>query len=105
MECPNCKADNSEAKRFCTTCGSPLGTLCRRCGKIGKLEDKYCGECGMTLSASPNEHLFKRAPQTGATKQYMPDEIEELLQMRKQVVDEQSASERVTQNDIDSIFN
>ena len=72
---------------------------------MGRLEDKYCGECGLTLSASPNEHLFKRTPQMGATKQYMLDEIEELLLLRKQTRNEEAASQRVTQNDIDSIFN
>jgi len=105
MECPNCKSVNGETKRFCTACGTPLGTICRRCGKMGRPEDKFCGECGMTTSSSPNEHLFKRAPQMGATKQYMPDEIEELLQLRKQARFEEAASERVNQSDIDSIFN
>jgi len=104
MECPICKASNGEVKRFCTACGTPLGALCRRCGKMGKLEDKYCGDCGAVLAAAPNEHLFSHPAQAGAPKQYAPDEIEELLSLRKLARDEEAASEHVTQNDIDSIF-
>ncbi len=105
MECPTCKTGNDDAKRFCTTCGTPLGALCKRCGKMGKREDKYCGDCGAILSAAPNEHLFSHPARADAPKQYAPDEVEELLSLRKLARDEEAASERVTQNDIDSIFN
>jgi hypothetical protein len=104
MECPNCKTNNDDKKRFCTTCGTALGALCKRCGKLGKAEDKYCGDCGTALVASSNEHLFSHPTDTGAVKQYAPDEIEELISLRTIARDEEAASERVTQSDIDSIF-
>lgn len=104
MECPNCKASNGETKRFCTACGTPLGALCKRCGKMGQPDDKYCGECGTALVTSSNEHLFSHPAEAGAPKQYAPDEIEELVSLRKIARQEEASSERVTQHDIDSIF-
>jgi hypothetical protein len=71
---------------------------------LGKAEDNYCGDCGTALVAAANEHLFSHPAQAGAPKQYALDEIEELLSLRKVARDEEAASERVTQNDIDSIF-
>ncbi len=105
MECPNCKTNNEGTKRFCTVCGAALGALCKRCGKMGKVDDKYCGDCGTALVASANGQLFTHPGQTGDVKQYASDEIEELLSLRKIARQEEAASERVTQNDIDSIFN
>jgi Double zinc ribbon len=105
VECPNCKTDNDGTKRFCTVCGAALGAICKRCGKLGKAEDKYCGDCGTAIVAAANEHLFSHPAETGAVKQYALDEIEELLSLRRTARQEEAASERVTQNDIDSIFN
>ncbi len=85
-------------------CGTPFGALCKRCGKMGKTEDRYCGDCGAALHASPNEHLFSHPAEAGAVKQYAPNEIEDLLSLRKIARQEEAASERVTQDDIDSIF-
>ena len=105
MECPNCKTNNDEKKKFCTTCGTSLGAVCKRCGRMGKSEDKFCGDCGTALVAASNEHLFSHPTESGVVKQYAPDEIEELISLRKIAREEEAASERVTQNDIDSIFN
>ena len=105
MECPNCKTENEGAKRFCTACGAALGALCKRCGKMGKGEDKFCGDCGTALLATAHEHLFSHPAETGVVKQYAVDEIEELLSLRKIARQEEAASERVTQSDLDSIFN
>ncbi|MGA7160949.1 MAG: zinc ribbon domain-containing protein [Bacteroidota bacterium] len=104
MECPNCKTNNEGSKRFCTSCGASLGAICKRCGKLGKAEDKYCGECGTALAVSSNEHLFSHPNEPAAVKQYALDEIEELLSLRKIAREEEAASERMTQQDIDSIF-
>ncbi len=104
MECPNCKTNSEGAKRFCTTCGAPLGAICKRCGKLGSAEDKYCGDCGATLVALSKEHLFSLPAEAGAPKQYTLNEIEELLSLRKIARQEESSSQRVTQQDIDSIF-
>lgn len=104
MECPNCKTINEGAKRFCTACGAALGALCKRCGKMGKAEDKFCCDCGAALLASSNEHLFSHPTETGVVKQYAFDEIEEILSLRKKARQDEAASERVTQHDIDSIF-
>ncbi len=68
MECPNCKANNEGAKRFCTVCGAALGALCKRCGKMGKAEDKFCGDCGTALLASSNEHLFSHPGEASVVK-------------------------------------
>lgn len=107
MECPKCKTANEEMRRFCRICGVALGSICGRCGNVNDFEDKFCGICGAVLAGSlSQEHLFSPKALGGANapRQYTPDEIDELLSLRADVRQEQMASEKLTQEDLDSLF-
>jgi hypothetical protein len=74
---------------------------------VNDFEDKYCGICGAVLTAAlPQEHLFspKVLSDSNSPRQYAPDEIDELLSLRLAVRKEQSAPEKLTQEDLDSLF-
>ena len=49
MECPSCRAEVPEDRRFCTECGAPLPSPCPSCGCLNPLVSKFCGDCGAKL--------------------------------------------------------
>ena len=49
MKCPLCRAENSQERRFCRTCGARLILLCPECGFENLPDDRFCGGCGHTL--------------------------------------------------------
>jgi predicted ATPase/class 3 adenylate cyclase len=55
MECPSCRAEVPEDKRFCTECGAPLPSPCPRCGCLNPLVSKFCGDCGAKLGPASAE--------------------------------------------------
>ena len=50
MRCSSCSSDNSDGKRFCGECGSPLGNRCPKCNAENPAANKFCGDCGADLS-------------------------------------------------------
>ncbi len=50
MQCPHCKADNREGRRFCGGCGRALPVVCVACGFTNDLQARFCGGCGAALS-------------------------------------------------------
>src|SRR5829696_756742 len=52
MECPNCRSDLLEGKRFCMECGAPTPVLCASCGSLNPPSAKFCGNCGTKLGGS-----------------------------------------------------
>ncbi len=81
MRCERCGAENREGVRFCTGCGSALGTKCARCGTDNQPGDRFCGSCGAPLSgASPAreaasaERAHGERPVSGAPARGMPGE-------------------------------
>lgn len=57
MDCTRCSTPNDDIRKYCRSCGTPLGRLCDRCGTVNMNDDKFCGVCGFALIASlkPNE--------------------------------------------------
>lgn len=37
--------------RFCTNCGNPLYNVCPKCGAHTEAIDKFCGQCGVSLTS------------------------------------------------------
>jgi Double zinc ribbon len=104
MECYHYHVQNDGEWKFCKECGAPLGSYCQRCKNVGDINDKYCGVCGTTLALNAQKRLFSPPEEPGIPKQYSPDEIQDLLSLRKIARQEEAASSRVTQTDVDSIF-
>ena len=52
MECPSCRAQVPEDKRFCIECGAPLPLSCGSCGSPNPPSAKFCGDCGAKLSGN-----------------------------------------------------
>jgi hypothetical protein len=108
MTCPRCKTENGADRRFCRSCGTAFGILCARCDHQNSIEDKFCGFCGFPIStaqmknAADNPVSFRHRHLS--VRQYSPQEIEELLHMRRAIQRERDASRTVEQNDIDEIF-
>jgi len=104
MECFNCRAVNEGDRKFCRECGAPLGSYCQRCKNVGDINDKYCGVCGNALAMNAQERLFSPPEEPGTPKQYSPEEIMDLLSLRKIARAEEAASSTVTQDDVDLLF-
>jgi class 3 adenylate cyclase/tetratricopeptide (TPR) repeat protein len=51
MVCASCGTENREGRRFCLSCGSPLGAACPNCGAENEPEARFCGSCGQGLAA------------------------------------------------------
>jgi class 3 adenylate cyclase/tetratricopeptide (TPR) repeat protein len=75
MQCPRCRAESREGRRFCTRCGSSLEASCPHCGFSNEPGDAFCGGCGRSLPAagSPSETRFA-SPQT-----YTPSHLAEQI--------------------------
>src|SRR5919202_1098120 len=52
MECPSCRAEVPEGKRFCIEYGAPTPLQCSSCGSLNLPRAKFCGECGAKLGGS-----------------------------------------------------
>ncbi len=56
MQCPQCRADNREGRRFCAACGAPLTARCPACHFTNEPGERFCGGCGQPLTgATPAE--------------------------------------------------
>ncbi|MGH2756260.1 MAG: adenylate/guanylate cyclase domain-containing protein, partial [Actinomycetota bacterium] len=49
MFCGECGAQNRDDGKFCTSCGSALGSACPSCGAPVEPGTRFCGECGTSL--------------------------------------------------------
>src|SRR3989338_5037497 len=108
MQCPKCSADNDKIRRYCRSCGAPLGIFCDRCGVVNQLEDRFCANCGLALSESLGNARplpstpFEEIPAPGRN-QYTPQEIEELLSLRRIMKIEEPVTKTLSQDDIDNL--
>jgi sec-independent protein translocase protein TatA len=57
--CPSCGAPNATDSKFCTTCGSaigsplPTGVACASCGASNAADFKFCTTCGSAIGSAP----------------------------------------------------
>jgi uncharacterized OB-fold protein len=84
--------------------------VCSRCGKANDPESRYCSACGMSLLAlvteeSPESSLTSASSVPSSTpRQYSPEDIEELLILRKVVKREDRSAKVLKQDDVDKLF-
>ena len=52
MQCPRCRAENRESRRFCGECGVSFALKCSSCGFINESGEKFCGGCGVPMAGS-----------------------------------------------------
>jgi hypothetical protein len=102
MICPQCNAENPAGGKFCGDCGSALETACTRCGNLTRPNDHFCSSCGQALGAEASADTTLPAQKT--TRQYTPQEIEELLILRRLTRREETASKTLNQDDVDKLF-
>ena len=53
MQCPRCRAENREGRRFCGECGLSFASACPSCGFLNESSEKFCGGCGRSLATAP----------------------------------------------------
>jgi class 3 adenylate cyclase/tetratricopeptide (TPR) repeat protein len=83
MQCPRCRAENREGRRFCGDCGLSFASTCPSCGFLNEGSEKFCGGCGKSLTAAPvtGEAKFS-SPQT-----YTPKHLAEKILTSKSALE------------------
>src|SRR5438309_9836411 len=83
MQCPRCRAENREGRRFCGECGLSFASACPSCGFLNEGGEKFCGGCGrsLTATASPVE------PRFSSTQTYIPKHLAERILTSKAVLE------------------
>ena len=105
MNCDQCNTENPNSAKFCRSCGAVLGSLCARCGTVALPEDRYCTSCGSDLvEQSGGELMGSSHTQLSITSQYSPQEIDELLALRKTMKRETDSAKTLSQGDVDKLF-
>ena len=63
MQCPQCRAENREARRFCAMCGEVLTLPCSFCNFVNEAQEKFCGGCGRPLTDLAREKAPDLSPE------------------------------------------
>jgi class 3 adenylate cyclase/tetratricopeptide (TPR) repeat protein len=74
MKCPKCGVENSQARKFCKTCGAKLILPCPECGFENDPDDQFCGGCGHSLTPAPAPLLDHSKPHS-YTPKFLADKI------------------------------
>jgi class 3 adenylate cyclase len=83
MQCPRCRAENREGRRFCGECGLSFASTCPSCGFLNEGSEKFCGGCGRSLTAAPVTAEAKfSSPQT-----YTPKHLAEKILTSKSALE------------------
>lgn len=110
MVCNQCHAEVEQSAKFCTTCGASLGLVCQRCGSANLPEAGYCASCGFALAPSlsgesaPSARLRTEVIDPESMRQYTPEEIDELLALRRAMKVEEPPPKGLDQSEIDKLF-
>src|SRR5262249_10045038 len=75
MQCPRCRAENREGRRFCGECGEPFASTCPSCWFLNESAEKFCGGCGTPLTPlNPRTQTKFSSPQM-YTPQHLAEKI------------------------------
>ncbi len=69
MQCPQCGADNTDDRRSCRTCDTPLTVRCPRCSAESPVGKRFCADCGSALAAPVARRLPTIQATTGGRRQ------------------------------------
>ena len=88
MQCPKCRIENPDGRRFCRDCGAKLVLACPNCQFENLPSDKFCGDCGHDLTqpspAIPKELSFDE--KIAKIQKYLPSGItEKILSQRDRI--------------------
>ena len=75
MQCPHCRHDNREGRRFCGECGLSFASTCPSCGFLNEGSEKFCGGCGRSLTPAPTVV----EPKFGSPQSYTPKHLAEKI--------------------------
>jgi class 3 adenylate cyclase/tetratricopeptide (TPR) repeat protein len=53
MLCPQCRAENTDGRRFCAACGASFLQVCPVCKFANEVDAKFCGGCGRPVALPP----------------------------------------------------
>jgi hypothetical protein len=73
MHYPHCQAENRQSRRFCAECVASLASACPSCGFLNEPGEKFCGGCGLPVTAG------RRTPELrlGPPPFYIPSHLAE----------------------------
>lgn len=75
MNCPRCRAENREGRRFCGECGLSFAATCPSCGFLNEEVEKFCGGCGRSIAEAP----AAAGPRFSAPASYTPKHLAERI--------------------------
>ena len=87
MECPECRTENPESRKFCRECGHKLILVCPECGTENIPGDKFCGECGNNfLQPKPSKQELSFDEKIDKIQKYLPKGLtEKILAQRDRI--------------------
>src|SRR5499425_37404 len=83
MQCPRCRAENREGRRFCGECGLSFASTCSSCGFLNEGSEKFCGGCGRSL----NSAAASTEPKFTSPEAYTPKHLAEKILTSKSALE------------------
>jgi hypothetical protein len=83
LECPRCRAQNREGRRFCGECAAPLAASCPSCGFSNEPGEKFCGGCAAPLAPATRVP----EPRFTAPQVYTPKHLAEKILTSRSAVE------------------
>ncbi len=75
MQCPRCRHENREGRRFCAECAAALAVACQSCGFSNEPGEKFCGGCAAPLTV-PGQ---SPEPRFSSPQSYTPKHLAEKI--------------------------
>ena len=75
MQCPRCRAENREGRRFCGECGLSFASTCTSCGFQNEGTEKFCGGCGAPVPGSRPDADTRFASPESYTPKHLAERI------------------------------
>jgi RNA polymerase subunit RPABC4/transcription elongation factor Spt4 len=73
VSCPKCHALNDKGMKFCSSCGTELGTTCPNCKETVDLGTKFCPHCGTNIEEASEQHCSNCGNVMEADAKFCPE--------------------------------